>query len=136
MPVHKHHQYNNISFYTLTFKDSYFQPIDLLSLQGFIIDGYPINQEQADSFCEHIAPPNIVICLTVSNDRALQRLSLNDTSEEQRKYVDKRLEVWNTETKPLGERYNAVFVSAERKCPNEVICEIIQQIRIKTHSSN
>ena len=44
--------------------------------------------------------------------------------------------VWNTETKPLGERYNAVFVSAERKCPNEVICEIMQQIRIKTHSSN
>ena len=107
-----------------------------MPLQGFIIDGYPINQEQAASFCEHIAPPNIVICLTVSNDRALQRLSLNDTSEEQRKYVDKRLEVWNTETKPLGEKYNALFVSAERKCPSEVISEIMQQIRIKIHSSN
>ena len=118
------------------FNDSHFQSVYLSPFQGFIIDGFPINQEQADSFCEQIAPPNIVICLTVSNDRALQRLSLNDTSEEQRKYVDKRLEVWNTETKPLGERYNAVFVSAERKCPNEVICEIMQQIRIKTHSSN
>ena len=107
----------------------------LLPLQGFVIDGYPINQEQAEWFCENIAPPNIVICLTVSNDRALQRLSLNDTSEEQRKYIDKRLEIWNTETKPLGEKHNAVFVSAERKSPNEVICEIMQQIRIKTSSS-
>ena len=103
--------------------------------QGFLIDGYPINQEQAQTFCENIAPPNIVICLRVSNDRALQRLTLNDTSEEQRKHIDKRLAVWDMETKPIAEKYNAVYVSAEKKCPGEVISEIMQQIRIKTRSN-
>lgn len=99
---------------------------------GFLIDGYPINQDQADSFCSNIATPDIVICLRVSNDRALQRLTLNDPSEEQRKHIDKRLEIWNTDTKPLAEKYNAVFVSAETKSQNEVICEIMQQIKLKT----
>ena len=97
-----------------------------------MIDGYPINQDQADSFCSNIATPDIVICLRVSNDRALQRLTLNDPSEEQRKHIDKRLEIWNTDTKPLAEKYNAVFVSAETKSQNEVICEIMQQIKLKT----
>ena len=109
--------------------------LKLLFFQGFLIDGYPINQEQAQTFCENIAPPNIVICLRVSNDRALQRLTLNDTSEEQRKHIDKRLAVWDMETKPIAEKYNAVYVSAETKCPGEVISEIMQQIRIKSRSN-
>ena len=73
--------------------------------------------------------------MRVSNDRALQRLTLNDTSEEQRKHIDKRLAVWDMETKPIAEKYNAVYVSAEKKCPGEVISEIMQQIRIKTRSN-
>ena len=68
----------------------------------------------------------------MSNDRALHRLTLNDTSEGMRKIIDKRLEIWNKETKPLAETMKAVFVSAETKTPSEVTNEVMEQIKSKS----
>ena len=68
----------------------------------------------------------------MSNDRALHRLTLNDQSEEMRNNIDKRLEIWNKETKPLAEEIKAVFVSAETKTPSEVLNEVLEQIKCKS----
>ena len=89
-----------------------------------------MNQEQADMFCSDIAQPNLVICLQVSYDRALHRLTLNDSSEAMRKVIDKRFEIWDKETKPLAEKFKAVFVSAETKTPSEVVTEVLEQIKL------
>ena len=101
-------------------------------LQGFVIDGYPINKEQSDLFCSEIAQPNLVICLQVSYDRALHRLTLNDKSEGMRKKIDKRFEIWDKETKPLTEKFKTVFISAETKTPSEVLTEVMEQIKLHT----
>jgi hypothetical protein len=49
-----------------------------------------------------------------------------------RNNIDKRLEIWNKETKPLAEEIKAVFVSAETKTPSEVLNEVLEQIKCKS----
>ena len=44
-------------------------------LQGFLIDGYPLDEAQASEFINDIGPPSAVICLELSDEVATGRLS-------------------------------------------------------------
>ena len=42
--------------------------------QGFLIDGYPMDTEQAESFTKNIAAPNMVILLECNDEILKERL--------------------------------------------------------------
>ena len=44
-------------------------------LQGFIVDGFPMDAEQADAFVKDIGEPNMVLLLECNDEILKQRLN-------------------------------------------------------------
>lgn len=82
--------------------------------KGFLIDGFPIDLEQAEAFARDIAAPNAVIFLeandSVLKERLKQRNNFDDTEES----INKRIENFNSKTRPILAKFNAKIVNAER----------------------
>merc|ERR1712008_612432 len=63
--------------------------------KGFLIDGFPMDSEQADSFLQ---------------ERLKSRNNFDDTEES----ILKRIDSYNQKTKPVADKFEAKIVSAER----------------------
>jgi len=90
---------------------------------GFLIDGYPGDEAQADSFVADIGPPNVAICLEISDEAALGRLMSRGNFDDNEGSINKRLKTWNEKTKPVAEKYAAFKIQAERPA-NEILADI------------
>ena len=78
--------------------------------QGFLIDGYPLDKNQAATFLNDIGNPTKVICLKISDETAETRLRLRRDFDDTIRAIHKRLKTWHEETKPLAKSFNAVFI--------------------------
>lgn len=82
--------------------------------KGFLIDGFPMDSEQADSFISDIGSPTAVI-LFEANDTILQeRLKSRNNFDDNEESILKRIDSYNQMTKPVAEKFGAKIVSAER----------------------
>lgn len=82
--------------------------------KGFLIDGFPMDSEQADSFISDIGSPTAVI-LFEANDTILQeRLKSRNNFDDTEESILKRIDSYNQMTKPVAEKFKAKIVSAER----------------------
>ena len=88
-----------------------------------MIDGYPIDEDQATAFCSDIAPPTVVVCLEISDECAISRLTIRGNFDDVRASIDKRLKIWNDKTRPLALKYKAFVINAERPA-NEILQDI------------
>jgi len=82
--------------------------------KGFLIDGFPMDSEQADSFISDIGSPTAVI-LFEANDTILQeRLKSRNNFDDTEESILKRIENYNQQTKPVADKFKAKIVNAER----------------------
>ena len=92
-----------------------------------MIDGYPIDCDQADSFVSDIGPPTAVICLELPNEVAMGRLIGRGNFDDQQAAIDKRLKLWNEKTKPVAEKHGAFVINAARPA-NEIVADVEKAI--------
>merc|ERR1711962_267020 len=84
------------------------------SSKGFLIDGFPMDSEQAEAFISDIGTPTAVI-LFEANDAILQeRLKSRNNFDDTEDAIEKRIQLYNEKTKPLGTKFGAKIVQAER----------------------
>merc|ERR1711981_1250106 len=84
------------------------------SSKGFLIDGFPMDGEQAEAFISDIGSPTAVI-LFEANDTILQeRLKSRNNFDDTEESILKRINSYNQMTKPVAEKFKAKIVSAER----------------------
>ena len=54
-----------------------------------MIDGYPIDGDQADSFVADIGSPSVVICLDITDEVAMKRLTSRGNFDDQQSSIEK-----------------------------------------------
>lgn len=76
---------------------------------GFILDGYPRTIRQADSLKEYLASKNTpmrgVLQMLVPTEVLVDRLTARGRDDDERKTVEKRLNIFVEKTKPLADYY-------------------------------
>lgn len=65
---------------------------------GFVLDGYPRNQEQLDNLPKGIEK---VIYINVSNEEAISRLKKRARDDDTKEVIQKRLDIYHQQTEPL-----------------------------------
>jgi len=94
---------------------------------GFLIDGYPLDEAQANEFVNDIGPPTAVICLEIPDEVAVGRLSSRGNFDDDASAIEKRLKVWNEKTKPIAEKHKAFVINADRSA-NEIVADVEKAI--------
>jgi len=80
--------------------------------KGFLIDGYPMDTEQAESFTKNIAAPNMVILLECNDEILKERLKGRNNFDDTKDAILKRIETYNSKTKPVAQKHNAKVINA------------------------
>lgn len=82
--------------------------------KGFLIDGFPIDLEQAEAFVRDIGEPTAVIFFEANDhvlkDRLMARNNFDDTEDS----IVKRINNFNSRTRPVVAKFSAKVVNAER----------------------
>ena len=97
--------------------------MNIFSTQGFLIDGYPLDRDQAAAFVNDIANPSIVICLEMPDDVALSRLRTRASFDDNVRSIKNRLETWNEKTKQIARAFNAILIDADQPA-NDVLASV------------
>ena len=97
------------------------------NLQGFLIDGYPLDEAQANEFVSDIGPPTAVVCLELPDEVATGRLKSRGNFDDDTAAIEKRLKVWNEKTKPVADKHKAFVINADRSA-NEIVADIEKAI--------
>jgi len=95
--------------------------------KGFLIDGYPADEAQADSFVADIGKPTVAVMIEVPDEVLAARLSSRANFDDQEEAIKKRLATWNEKTKPVAAKYNAFVINGDRAA-NEVVGDIIKAL--------
>jgi len=81
---------------------------------GFLVDGFPIDLEQAEAFIRDIGTPAVVIFMEAADQVLKQRLLSRNNFDDTEDSIVKRIENFNAKTRPILVKFNAKFVNAER----------------------
>jgi len=90
---------------------------------AFLIDGYPLDDTQANDFVSDIGSPTAVVCLEIPDEVAIGRLSSRGNFDDDAAAIEKRLKVWNDKTKPVAAKHKAFLINADRSA-NEIVTDI------------
>ena len=93
-----------------------------------MIDGYPLDRNQAIAFCKDIAKPSIVVSLEVPDEVATTRLTSRGNFDDETTSINKRLQTWNEKTKPLSRTYDAIVIHADRPI-GDVLASVEKEIK-------
>lgn len=96
------------------------------SSKGFLVDGYPMDTEQADAFCKDIGAPNMVILLECKEEILKERLKGRNNFDDNPDAILKRIQTYTSKTKPIAQKHNAKVVNAEKSA--DVIFEELGKI--------
>lgn len=88
-----------------------------------MIDGYPLDEAQANEFVSDIGPPTTVVCLEIPDEVAVGRLSSRGNFDDDASAIEKRLKVWNEKTRPVAEKHKAFVINADRSA-NEIVADV------------
>jgi adenylate kinase len=75
---------------------------------GFVLDGFPRTETQAEELDRILGPSNpldVVIDLEVPKEMCIERLLDRGRDDDNRESIDRRLELYEQETKPLLDLY-------------------------------
>merc|ERR1711973_444247 len=73
--------------------------------KGFLIDAYPMNLQQAESFESFIYSPAKVIYLSLEQDIMVDRLINRNNFDDKKEAIGKRCATFQNETRPVLEKY-------------------------------
>ena len=99
---------------------SFYDIIVTLFFEGFLIDGYPLDKDQAGEFFNDIGYPTKVICLDIPDEVAKTRLRSRRDFDDKIGAINKRLKTWHEETKPFAQKSGAIMIDGTLPA-NEVL---------------
>jgi len=82
--------------------------------KGFLIDGFPLDDEQADAFIADIGEPTAVLLLEANDQVLKDRLKSRNNFDDTEDSILKRIANYNEKTRPLAQKYKAKVVNAAR----------------------
>merc|ERR1712080_242672 len=96
----------------------------IIGSKGFLMDGFPLDQEQAISFTRLIGTPDAVIYLHVNENTMKDRLKKRGNFDDTESSIDKRVQLFLDKTTPLIKTWHAIKIDAE-KPTNELFADIM-----------
>ena len=94
-----------------------------LHIKGFLMDGFPLDMEQALCFQRFIGIPTTIIYLVLSDDAMIGRLKKRGNFDDTEESIRRRVDTFNDKTKRLIGMWNAVKIDANKPAP-EVFADI------------
>ena len=73
--------------------------------EGFLLDAFPMNLEQAQAFEELIGTPTKVIYLSLAQDVMVSRLLERGNFDDKEAAINKRYAIFQNECRPVLEKY-------------------------------
>ena len=105
--------------------------------KGFVIDGFPLDEEQASEFVKEFGPPSLVLHIDCPARILRQRLQERNNYDDSKDTVENRLKLFKEVTKPMLEKYKATTINSN-KDKDEVFGEIeallLKTLGLKAHS--
>lgn len=95
---------------------------------GFVLDGYPRNDEQIKSLPEGI---DRAIYINIPDEEAVRRLSQRGRADDRPEIIQKRLDVYHQETEPLLSHFRDMGILVEidgKPSVEEVSSQVIKTI--------
>lgn len=96
---------------------------------GFLIDGFPLDLEEAAAFEQQVVPVTRIVYLKLEKEDMLQRLTDRNNFDDKREAIEKRIEIFEKKTLPVIEKYNCktveVDASLERDEQNKTVLEAL-----------
>ena len=72
------------------------------NFKGFLIDGYPLDESQAESFVEYIGEPTVILSLGLINEIVLtERLKGRSNFDDSKDSIIKRIATFKERTNPV-----------------------------------
>lgn len=100
--------------------------------RGFLIDGFPLNLEQADKFERQLVPVTRIIHLAISPEEMMARLEKRANFDDKKEAIQKRLAIYRTETVPVIQKYHHKVVHVEAARPgHEVSVDVFDALQGK-----
>jgi len=86
---------------------------------GFLIDGFPLNLEEAEMFEKQVVPVTRIVHMHISSDVMVDRLTKRANFDDKQDAITKRVQIYEQKTLPVLEKYchKVVKVSADRPIP-------------------
>merc|ERR1712141_883807 len=81
--------------------------------KGFLVDGYPMDADQADAFIRDIGEPNLVLLLEVDEVILKERLKGRNNFDDTPDAILKRIATFTEKTKPVASKYKAKTINAK-----------------------
>merc|ERR1712072_562155 len=91
---------------------------------GFIVDGFPMDAEQADAFVKDIGEPNMVLLLECNDEILKQRLNKRNNFDDTPDSIMKRLTTYNEKTKPIASKFKATQIDAGGRPADDIFLDI------------
>jgi len=90
---------------------------------GFLIDGFPLDLEEANAFDRQIVPVTRIVHLKLDASVMLERLTKRDNFDDRPKSIQNRIQIFNTKTMPVLETYCHKTVEVDGMKPVHEITE-------------
>ena len=81
------------------------------STNGFVIDGFPVNMEQAKLFVEKIQAPTKIIVFDIKDEVMKIRLKERDNFDDKPESIVKRIDTYTSQTKPVIKEYSKSVIT-------------------------
>jgi len=104
----------------------------IIGSKGFLMDGFPLDMQQAASFQRLIGFPDTVLHLHVNADVMKERLKKRGNFDDNDESIDRRIKTYLEKTKPLIEKFNAGKVDADK--PANAVFEEIMEVLKNEHA--
>ena len=93
--------------------------------KGFIMDGFPATTAQAKMFEERIGSPTKIMVLNVNDIILKERLFKRSNFDDQPDAVEKRLDTFNNQTKPVIKEYAKLVVNVSSSLLSSLLTLIL-----------
>jgi len=98
--------------------------------EGFTIDGFPANMEQAEMFESRLGSPNKIVVLDLHDEVMKIRLSTRGNFDDRKEAVEQRINNYNEKTKPILAKYKdsvkKVNADLDKETVFNEICKVLQ----------
>lgn len=110
--------------------------IDNVDSKGFLIDGFPREMTQGETFEKEVASPKLVLSYTCPNDilveRLLERGKHSGRVDDNEESIKKRLELFHGVSKPVIDRYGDAVRTIDSSLPLKDVftatCAVLDQL--------
>lgn len=98
------------------------------TLQGFVLDGFPLDLEQAQAFERDIGSPKAIIFIEANDTVLEERLLGRGNFDDNKASIEKRLQNFYTKTVPVVEHYGDLVKRINAERPKEEVFADVQKV--------